>query len=93
MQVLRSSMTVYFVTLPQLIADFRKASIQGRLEQRWRVYLRTDILIVDEVGYMQLDRESAELLFRLLCSRYETRSIILWILRRYQVTKRCPSLV
>lgn len=77
MQALRNGMTVYFVTLPQLIADLRKASIQGRLERRWRVYLRPDILIVDEVGYMQLDRESAELLFRLICSRYETGSIIL----------------
>ena len=77
MQVLRNGMTVYFATLPQLIADLSKASAQGRLERRWRVYLRPDILIVDEVGYMQLNRESAELLFRLICSRYETGSIIL----------------
>ncbi len=76
-QALRAGMTVYYASLPQLIADLKKAVLQDRLERRWRVYARPDILIVDEVGYMQLDRESAELLFRLICSRYETGSIIL----------------
>ena len=42
-----------------------------------KAYLRTDILVVDEVGYMQLDRQAAELLFRIVCTRYETGSIIL----------------
>jgi DNA replication protein DnaC len=76
-QALRSGMTVYYANLPQLIADLKKALIQDRLARRWRVYTRPDILIIDEVGYMQLDRESAELLFQLVCKRYETGSIIL----------------
>jgi DNA replication protein DnaC len=70
-------MTVYYASLPQLITDLKKAASQDRLDRRWRIYTRPDILIVDEVGYMQLDRESAELLFRLICSRYETGSIVL----------------
>lgn len=69
MQALSNGMTVYFATLSQLFADLSKASVQGRLERRWRAYLCPDIFIVDEVGYMQLNRESAELLFRLKCSR------------------------
>ncbi len=76
-QALRAGMTVYYASLPLLIADLKKALLQGRLDRRWRVYSRPNILIVDEVGYMQLDRESAELLFRLICARYETGSIIL----------------
>jgi len=51
--------------------------LQDRLERKLRVYTRPDILIVDGVGYMQLDRESAELLFRLICSRHEIGNIIL----------------
>lgn len=77
MQALRSGMTVYYVSLAHLIADLQKAALQGKLERRWRVYTRPDILIIDEVGYMQLDRASAELLFRVICSRYENGSIIL----------------
>lgn len=76
-QALRSGMTVYYTSLSQLITDLKKAAQQNRLDKRWRIYLRPDILIIDEVGYMQLDRQSAELLFRVICSRYENGSIIL----------------
>lgn len=58
-------------------ADLKKAQLQGRLERRWRVYLRPALLVIDEVGYMQLDRQEAELLFRLISERYEHGSIIL----------------
>lgn len=77
MKAIRAGMTVYYASLAKLIADLKKADEQNRLERRWRVYARPDILIVDEVGYMQLDRNSAELLFRLICERYENGSIIL----------------
>ena len=77
MHALRSGMTVYYTSLSSLIADLRKAMQQDRLERRWQVYTRPDILIIDEVGYMQLDRASAELLFRVICSRYENGSIVL----------------
>jgi DNA replication protein DnaC len=77
MKAIQSGMTVYYTELSKLIADLKKAEEQNRLERRWRVYARPDILIVDEVGYMQLDRTSAELFFRLICTRYERGSIIL----------------
>ncbi len=76
-QALRAGMTVYFVSLSQLIADLKKATLTAKLDRRWRVYTRPDILIVDEVGYSQLNREAAELMFQLICSRYEKGSIIL----------------
>lgn len=77
MQALESGMGVYYVSLSQLIADLKKAQEQNRLERRWRIFLRPDILIIDEVGYLQLSRVEAELLFRLVCERYERGSIIL----------------
>ena len=76
-QALRAGMTVYFAILTQLIADLKKAMLTSKLDRRWRIYTRPDILIVDEVGYAQLDREAAELMFQLICSRYEKGSIIL----------------
>nr|WP_231037667.1 IS21-like element helper ATPase IstB [Pectinatus frisingensis] len=77
MQALRTGLTVYYATLPQLIADLRKALQTGKLETKMKRYLRPDILVIDEVGYMQLDRQAAEVLFRLVCLRYENGSIIL----------------
>lgn len=76
-QALRSGLSVYYVSLPKLIEDLKKANAQNRLDKRWRVYTRPHILIIDEVGYMHLDRESAQLFFQLICERYESGSIIL----------------
>jgi len=76
-EALRNGMTVYYTSLPNLIGDLQKAQDLGRLESRWKIYLRPHVLIVDEVGYMQLSRSSAELFFRLVCARYEMGSIIL----------------
>jgi DNA replication protein DnaC len=77
MKALKAGLTVYYTSLAGLIEDLKLSSQQNRLEKRWRVYLRPAILIIDEVGYMQLNREEAELLFRLISERYEHGSIIL----------------
>lgn len=77
MQALRAGMTVYYTSLAELISALRKADLNNKLERRWKVYTRPDILIIDEVGYMQLDLASAELFFRVICSRDENGSIIL----------------
>ena len=65
------------VIVARLMEDLKLSSLQIRLEKRWRVYLRPEILIIDEVGYMQLNRQEAELLFRLVSERYEHGSIFL----------------
>ena len=76
-EALRGGMTVYYATLPNLIAETKKAMMTNKLERKLKIYLRPDILVIDEVGYMQLDRQAAEILFRIVSSRYETGSIIL----------------
>ena len=73
----QSGKVVYYASLAQLLSDLKKAVEQNSLERRLRVYLRPDILIIDEVGYLQLSRQEAELLFRLICEWYEHGSIIL----------------
>lgn len=77
MEAIKSGMTVYFVSVADLVRDLRKAEASGKLETRWKIYLRPNILILDEIGYSQLDRNSAELLFQLISKRYENGSIIM----------------
>ena len=38
-------------------------------------YGRVDLLMIDELGYMELDRRGAELLFQVLTEREETNSV------------------
>ena len=77
LRALENGLSAYYTTLAALIGDLKKAREQGRLERRWRVYIRPTVLVIDEVGYMQLGREDAELFFRLISQRYEHGSVIL----------------
>ena len=76
-KALEAGMVVYYTTLSHLIEDLTKAQSQGRLERRWGVYLRPAVLVVDEIGYTQLNRHEAEMFFRLVSERYEHGSILL----------------
>jgi len=76
-EAIKKGLSVYFVGMDRLLADLRKADREGRLEQRWKVYQRPKLLLIDEIGYTQLDRVSGNLFFQLICSRYEKGSMIL----------------
>ena len=77
LKALEAGKVVYYTTLSYLIEDLKKAQLQGRLDRRWRVYLRPAVLVIDEIGYSQLNRQEAELFFRLISERYEHGSVIL----------------
>jgi len=76
-EAIRNGSTVYFISMGKLIADLKRAYHEGRLERRWRVYLRPKVLIIDEIGYISLDQEATGLFFRLVSQRYERGSMIL----------------
>jgi DNA replication protein DnaC len=67
--------TVYFVTMQRLV-DYL-AEGQEPAAARMRVLLRPKLLVVDEVGYLPLGRESANWFFELVSRRYERGSIVL----------------
>jgi len=77
MEAIRKGMTAYFTSMDRLLADLSKAQREGHLERRWKVYRRPDILMIDEIGYSSLSRETGALFFQLICLRYEQGSVIL----------------
>lgn len=76
-EAIKQGLSVYFVSMDRLLADLRKADREGRLERRWKIYQRPRLLLIDEIGYSQLDRVSGNLFFQLICARYEKGSMIL----------------
>jgi DNA replication protein DnaC len=76
-EAIRGGYGAYFITANDLINDLGKASREGKLDQRMRLYLRPKVLIVDEVGYLPLDPIGATIFFQLVSARYERGSIIL----------------
>jgi DNA replication protein DnaC len=66
-----------FISATALITTLGRALIEGRLEQRLKLLAQPQLLIVDEIGYLPIDRQGANLFFQLGSRRYERGSIII----------------
>lgn len=64
---------VVFMPLNRLM----KAKQENRLERQLQQLSYARVLILDEIGYLPMNREEVSLFFRLLNRRYEKASIIL----------------
>ncbi|MDI6602447.1 MAG: ATP-binding protein [Thermoanaerobacteraceae bacterium] len=76
-EALSQGLSVYFTDIIRLIEDPKKAQNESRLQRRTKIYTGPKLLVIDEVGYLPLDGNGANLFFQLISARYEKRSIIL----------------
>jgi DNA replication protein DnaC len=68
---------VFFTTAAALIATLGKAMAENRLEEKLKLYTIPRLLILDEIGYLPIDRQGANLFFQLISRRYERGPVIL----------------
>ncbi|MDR9785833.1 MAG: IS21-like element helper ATPase IstB [Peptococcaceae bacterium MAG4] len=68
---------VAFITAQKLLEELLLSAKDGSLLDKLLGYSRLNLLIIDELGYMPVSKEQANLLFRLVSMRYEKGSIIL----------------
>ena len=68
---------VRFFSAAELVVRLSEAMAAGVLERFLRNILRAELLIIDEWGYVPVDRHGAQLLFRVIADSYERRSLIL----------------
>lgn len=73
----KSRYSTYFISCNDLILNLKKAHLENRLETRLKHYSKYKLLIIDEVGYLPLDIESANILFQLISKRYEKNCTII----------------
>src|SRR5713101_5446946 len=66
-----------FVTATALITTLSKALAEGKLDERLKLLTQPQLLICDEIGYLPIDRQGANLFFQLVSRRYERGSIII----------------
>lgn len=74
---------VYFVTAEELVTSLREGFARNRLKERLRYYLRPKLLIIDELGYLPMDRTGANLFFQLIAKRYERGAVVVTSNRSY----------
>jgi DNA replication protein DnaC len=60
-----------------MINQLTTAQIKGVLGNTLRSYVRPSLLLLDELGYLPIDKRGADLLFQVVAARYETGSIVL----------------
>ena len=68
---------VRFHTVTELVLKLSDAYRGGTLERLVRELKQLDLLILDEWGYVPVDREGSQLLFRVIADAYESKSLIL----------------
>jgi len=68
--------SVLFLSLESLMGRLVRARHENRLERTLQQLAYPRVLILDELGYLPLTREEANLFFRLLVRRYERASLI-----------------
>jgi len=66
---------VKFFTVAELVVRLSTAMQNGTLEKLLKSILKAELIILDEWGYVPLDRQGAQLLFRIISDSYERRSI------------------
>ena len=69
--------STYFITFENLMLQLKRALNENRLEQRLKFYAGYRVLIIDELGYMPIDKDAANLFFQLVARRYEKHSTII----------------
>lgn len=68
---------VRYVTCAQLVNELVEAADERQLSRVVGRYARLDLLLLDELGYVQIDPRGAELLFQIITEREERASIAL----------------
>ena len=77
LKAIEAGYRVLFTTAAHLIAALTKALAEGKLEDKLKVYTAPRLLIIDEIGYLPIERQGANLFFQLISRRYERGPMIL----------------
>ena len=69
--------SVRFTRVIDMINRLTTAQINGTLDSTLKLYLKPSLLLLDELGYLPIDKRGADLLFQVVAARYESGSIVL----------------
>jgi len=75
---------VLFTSAVDIVNTLTEARARNCLATAIRRYVRPKLMVVDELGYLPLDKVGAELLFQVFCARYETASTVITTNRAYK---------
>ncbi len=68
--------SVRYTRVVDMINGLTTAQMAGTLEKTLRQYTTPQLLLLDELGYLPIDKRGADLLFQVVAARYECGSIV-----------------
>ena len=69
--------SVLFATAIDVINTLAAAKAAGRMKQELKKYTRPALLILDELGFLPIDKAGADLLFQVISLRYEQGALVI----------------
>jgi DNA replication protein DnaC len=76
--------SVLFCPAVDVINNLAAAQASHRLKSELKKYVAPRVLVLDEVGYLPIDKTGADLLFQVLSARYERASTLLTTNKAYK---------
>ncbi len=76
-KALEKGYKVYFTNALELIEQLELAELKGRLKSKINQLLKFDMIVIDELGYLPMNKSSMYNLFQLINAMYEFRSLII----------------
>lgn len=73
----KKRISTYYIKCNDLINQLRKAKLENRLDVRIKHFTKYKLLIIDEMGYLPIDKDDSNMFFQLIDKRYETKSTII----------------
>jgi len=68
---------VLFATAIDVINTLAAAQAAGRMKQELKKYIKPSLLIIDELGFLPIDKAGADLLFQVISLRYEQGAMVI----------------
>lgn len=77
LEAIKRRYTVYFITAHDLVQTLQSAHLTNTIKQKIKMFIKPDLLIIDEIGYRKMDETAAHFFFQIVSERYERGSILL----------------
>jgi DNA replication protein DnaC len=76
-ELVRSGHRAYYTSTSLLVQELLRAKAELKLDKYLKKLALFNVLIIDDIGYVQQDRQEMEVLFTLLAARYERGSVMI----------------
>lgn len=76
--------SVRFTRVVDMLNGLTAAQINGTLAKALKTYTTPSLLLLDELGYLPIDKRGADLMFQVVAARYESGSIVITTNRAFR---------